>query len=79
MASAAKKTGKMIKTEAIEWRSVQPGGLEGATTKYDFVISDEGGGIVLDVFQAQEPNPDEAHVESIFFGTIDEAKQTAAS
>jgi hypothetical protein len=50
MATATKKTGKMIKTGAIEWRSVEPDGLEGSTIKYDFVISAEDRGVVLDVF-----------------------------
>ena len=79
MATATKKAGKRIKTEAIQWRPVEPDGLEGTTTKYDFVISNEDAGVVLDVFQAGEPNHDEAHVDSIWRGTIEEAKQTAAS
>lgn len=66
-------------TKTVEWRELDKGVLEGRNEEFDFVISDEDGTVILDVFVAGNENADEAHVESLQFESVEEAKQAAVS
>lgn len=41
----------MVLTKRIQWRKLKGGTVEGTNEEYDFVISREGEGIILDVFE----------------------------
>src|SRR4051812_12219187 len=67
----------MATTTKIEWKKLKGGTLERANPKYDFVISRGGEGTILDVFEAGNPDSDDAYIDSLPFDSADEAKAAA--
>jgi hypothetical protein len=55
----------------------QVSGAIQAREGYDFVISHEGAGIILDVFEAGKTDSDDAHRESMFCDSPEAAKEAA--
>jgi hypothetical protein len=68
---------KRMTSTLIEWRQLEDGTLEGSSDKYDFVIATDGAGVVLDVFATETQDNDDAHVESSYSNSVDEAKLAA--
>jgi len=67
----------MTTTTNIEWCQLEDGTLEGSSEKYDFVISTDGTGVVLDVFASETQDNDDAHVESSYSNSVEDAKLAA--
>jgi hypothetical protein len=70
---------EMTTTRNIEWRILTSGDIEGTNGEHDFVISSEAGDVILGVFDADNSDSDDAHVEGLPFESIDEAKEAAES
>jgi hypothetical protein len=66
-------------TKTIDWRKLDDGGLEGGNVEFDFVLTDDKGTVILDVFDATNDDADEAHLESLQFDSVEEAREAAQS
>jgi hypothetical protein len=74
---SSKETAAVVRTKRIEWRRLEDGTQEGANEQYDFVISREGEGAILDAFDVAKPDNDDAHLQSMHCESVDEAKEAA--
>ncbi len=61
----------------MNWKQIKKKAFESENGKYDFHIRKEEENWVLDVFNAQTNDSNNAYIETFVFSTINEAKQEA--
>lgn len=74
--------GSLVESRIREatWKSIGRGSYEMSSGKYDFAITKTGDGkVVLDIFDSSIKDPDEAHIDSMEFNSVDAAKKEAES